>query len=148
MRFIKLEHTVLDAEFCEEDGQWKITIKGPDGEVFEDYCDVLLNAGGILNKWRYPNIEGLKSFKGKLMHTATWDQSYDLKDKEVVVIGAGSSAAQVVPSIQPIVKHLYSFVKSPTWITAGFAQKYAGPDGGNFACKLSDMPFIHFLTEL
>lgn len=68
------------------------------------------------------------------MHTAQWDTEYDLTGKKVGVIGAGSSAAQVVPSIQPIVSELHSFVKSPTWITAGFAQKYAGPDGGNLQC--------------
>jgi cation diffusion facilitator CzcD-associated flavoprotein CzcO len=66
------------------------------------------------------------------MHTATWDEDYDLKDKDVAIIGSGSSAAQVVPSIQPIVKKLYSFNRSATWITAGFAQRFAGPDGGNF----------------
>lgn len=68
------------------------------------------------------------------MHTARWDKTYDLKNKRVVVIGAGSSAAQLVPNIQPLVKELHNFIKSPTWITAGFAQRFAGPDGGNFHC--------------
>jgi cation diffusion facilitator CzcD-associated flavoprotein CzcO len=76
----------------------------------------------------------LPTFKGKLMHTARWDKTYDLKNKRVVVIGAGSSAAQFVPNIQPLVKELHNFIKSPTWITAGFAQRFAGPDGGNFHC--------------
>lgn len=72
------------------------------------------------------------------MHTAKWDKDYDLRGKKVAVIGAGSSAAQVVPSVQPIVEHMHSFIKSPTWITAGFAQRFAGPSGGNFSCT-----FIH-----
>jgi cation diffusion facilitator CzcD-associated flavoprotein CzcO len=58
-----------------------------------------------------------------------------VKGKKVAVIGAGSSAAQVVPSIQPLVEKMHCLIKSPTWITAGFAQKFAGPGGGNFACK-------------
>lgn len=86
------------------------------------------------SNFRYPDIEGLWTFRGKLMHTANWDNKYDLKDKRVAVIGAGSSAAQVIPSIIPLVKKLHSFIKSPTWITAGFAQRFAGPDGGNFSC--------------
>jgi cation diffusion facilitator CzcD-associated flavoprotein CzcO len=68
------------------------------------------------------------------MHTANWDNECDLRDKRVAVIGAGSSGAQVIPTILPLVKKLHSFVKSPTWITAGFAQRFAGPDGGNFSC--------------
>lgn len=67
------------------------------------------------------------------MHTARWDQSYDMKGKKIAVIGAGSSAAQVVPNVQPLVEKMHCFVKSPTWITAGFAQRFAGPDGGNYA---------------
>jgi len=50
----------------------------------------------------------------------------------VAVIGAGSSGIQLVSSIQKDVKKLYAWVKSPTWITAGFAQRFAGKDGGNF----------------
>lgn len=35
------------------------------------------------------------------MHSAAWDNSYDLQGKRVAVIGGGSSAVQIVPSIQP-----------------------------------------------
>lgn len=83
------------------------------------------------------------------MHTAAWDTEYNLKDKKVMVIGAGSSAAQVVPNIQPHVRELHSFIKSPTWITAGFAQRFAGPDGGNFQCESYDTchPMDRMLTN-
>jgi len=155
-QYIRFEHSICGAEWLEEEGKWKLLVKGPDGQVKEDICDVFLNAGGVLkygnpeinpqicyfqetnianSNFRYPNIEGLWTFKGKLMHTANWDNEYDLKDKRVAVIGAGSSGAQVIPSILPRVKKLHSFVKSPTWITAGFAQRFAGPDGGNFSCR-------------
>jgi hypothetical protein len=32
------------------------------------------------------------------------------------------------------VKQLVTFIRTPTWITAGFAQNKAGPNGSNFAC--------------
>jgi hypothetical protein len=35
------------------------------------------------------------------------------------------------------VKKLHSFMRSSTWITAGFAQKYAGENGANFDCESS-----------
>lgn len=35
------------------------------------------------------------------MHSARWDNDYDLKGKKVAVIGGGSSAVQIIPSIQP-----------------------------------------------
>jgi hypothetical protein len=35
------------------------------------------------------------------MHSAKWDSTYDLTGKTVAVVGGGSSAVQLVPSIQP-----------------------------------------------
>lgn len=69
------------------------------------------------------------------MHTARYDDKLDLKGKKVAVIGSGSSGIQVVSTIQKDVKELYTWVRSPTWITDGFAQKFAGEGGGNFNCK-------------
>ena len=33
------------------------------------------------------------------------------------------------------IKSLKCFIRSATWVTAGFAQKYAGEHGENFNCK-------------
>lgn len=35
----------------------------------------------------------------------------------------------------PVVKNIVTFIRSPTWITAGFAQSKAGPGGTNFECR-------------
>ena len=35
------------------------------------------------------------------MHSANWDGDYDLSGKTVAVVGGGSSAVQIIPSIQP-----------------------------------------------
>jgi cation diffusion facilitator CzcD-associated flavoprotein CzcO len=58
-----------------------------------------------------------------------------LKGKRVAVIGSGSSGVQTVASVYNDVSKLYHWVRTPTWITAGFGQKFAGPDGENFSCK-------------
>ena len=55
-------------------------------------------------------------FKGSMFHTARWDKSFDLKDKNVAVIGSGASAIQVVPAIAPLVKSLFLFQRTPSWI--------------------------------
>ena len=50
-----------------------------------------------------PDIPGLDSFRGPVMHSARWDHSHDLRGKRVAVIGTGACAIQVVPAIQPVV---------------------------------------------
>jgi hypothetical protein len=120
---------------------------------FEDQCEILANGSGVLNTYKYPDLPGINEFEGKLMHSAAWDGSYDLKGKTVAVIGGGSSAVQIVPNIQPgkfydyppssqkvtvsVVGKLIPFLRSSVWITTGFGAKYAGPGGTNFECKKS-----------
>ncbi|KAJ9501190.1 hypothetical protein H2202_002984 [Exophiala xenobiotica] len=133
-RYIKLSHEVIGANWDDVKGIWTIKVKElTTGDVFEDWCHFMISGSGILNNWKWPNIPGLHTFKGQLLHSAAWDMSADWRGKTVAVLGCGSSGVQVVPTIQPDVKQLITFIRTPTWITAGFAQSKAGPNGANFA---------------
>jgi cation diffusion facilitator CzcD-associated flavoprotein CzcO len=44
------------------------------GETLIDTADVVISARGNLNTPSWPDIEGLKEFKGEVMHSATWNQ--------------------------------------------------------------------------
>lgn len=133
-RHVKFNHKVVGAEWLEDMGKWKISImRLEDNTVFDDYAEFFLNGGGHLNAWKWPQIQGLHDFKGPKVHSANWDSAIDLADKKVLIIGAGSSAVQIAPTIIDQVKTLDIVARSPTWITAGFAQKYAGEGGKNFA---------------
>ncbi|KAK3323137.1 flavin-binding monooxygenase [Cercophora scortea] len=125
----KFNHKVLGAEWNEETGKWTVKVQDlVSGEVSEDSAEVVLNCAGVLNQWKWPTIDGLHSFQGKLAHTGAYPQDLDLSGKRVAVIGAGSSAIQVVPTIQPIVQSLVNFARSPTWIAPQFVGRLA-PDG-------------------
>ena len=151
---MKLSHIVLGALWNEEEGLWHVRVQTPDGTEFEDTCEILINGGGHLKQvlsvldfsivadksspcsnWKWPEVKGLHSFKGTLQHSAHYDESTDLTGKQVAVIGMGSSGIQITAKIGPIAKKLYSWVRSPTWVTAGFAQRYAGSSGRNFECE-------------
>lgn len=69
-------------------------------QIISRECDVLILGVGTLNDWKYPDIDGISNYKGRLMHTATWDDSMDLKGKSVAVIGNGASAVQCVAALQ------------------------------------------------
>lgn len=51
------------------------------------------------SNWKWPDIDGFDKFKGKLIHSAAWDESYDFSGKKVAVIGNGSSAIQIIPKL-------------------------------------------------
>ncbi|KAH8807486.1 putative MoxY [Xylogone sp. PMI_703] len=135
LKYVKFRHEIVRAEFLDDIGKWKVTVMrdGNPFHTFDDYADFLLNGSGVLNNWKWPDIKGLHSFSGPLVHTARWDETLDLQDKRVLIIGGGSSSTQVVPTIIDKVKDLSIVIRSPIWVTAGFAPTYAGPNGENFA---------------
>lgn len=51
------------------------------------------------SNWKWPDIDGLHSFNGQLVHSANWPESCDFKNKKVAVIGIGSSGIQIVPKL-------------------------------------------------
>lgn len=134
-KYIKLKHRIEGAGWDDEAGLWRLKIRSiVTDEVIEDSAEFFINAGGVLNSFKWPGIPGLHDFKGKLMHSAAYERGYELKDKRVAVLGAGSSGVQLVAAIQEEVQHLYHWIRNPIWITAGFAQRWAAHDGANFAC--------------
>lgn len=97
MKYVKLQHQVTEAAWDDEKKKWQLKVGNQfrirviciglltfgqiqdlaSGTVHPDQCDVLISATGALNNWKWPNIPGLHDFKGKLMHSACWDESYD-----------------------------------------------------------------------
>ena len=88
----------------------------------------------MLNSWKYPDdVKGLNSYTGRLVHTARWPDQYDEKQwakERVAVIGSGATSIQTVPTMQPYVKSMDVFVRTPVW----FAE-LADHSGDNYDCK-------------
>ncbi|WP_309229603.1 NAD(P)/FAD-dependent oxidoreductase [Blastococcus sp. TML/M2B] len=77
---------------------------------------ILVSAAGALADPTYPDIAGLDSFAGTVMHSARWDAAHDLTGEKVAVIGTGASAIQVVPAIQPQVESIAVYQRTPAWV--------------------------------
>ncbi|KAF4553101.1 Flavin-binding monooxygenase-like protein 9 [Elsinoe fawcettii] len=124
-RDVKTSHRVEEARWETATSQWQVKIHSPDG-LISDTADVLVSATGFLSHWRWPTIPGLQSFKGKLLHSADWDHTYDFSGKRIGVIGNGSSAIQIVPQLVGKVASLTNFVRHPTYITPGLGSGIIG----------------------
>jgi cation diffusion facilitator CzcD-associated flavoprotein CzcO len=77
---------------------------------------VLISAAGALADPTYPDIPGLDSFEGTVMHSARWDAGHDLSGERIAVIGTGASAIQIVPAIQPLVDSVAVYQRTPAWV--------------------------------
>lgn len=88
--YCKVNRKVVDARWDDSRGQWNVKVEDvSSGKIIDDTCDILINASSILNNWRYPAIHGLKDYKGRLLHSAAWDETVDLKGNSVGLIGIG-----------------------------------------------------------
>ncbi|KAJ3480196.1 hypothetical protein NLI96_g8512 [Meripilus lineatus] len=166
--YINLQHELVHAKYDEDSGKWVLKIRRPKAQVdngddananpasveyeeFEDTADLLFTGVGALSRWSWPDIEGLDTFQGRLVHSAQWDVEgseggssweegvKDWKDKKVGVIGVGSSAIQIVPALRPKVSRLFNYVRGKTWLSPPFSvAKMAeliqrDPTGDNYA---------------
>lgn len=113
---VQFQSRVLSATWDEKAGLWRLVIQQGD-RTKTDSCNVLVNGSGVLNKWKWPSIEGLSDFKGKLMHTAKWDQTCEWEGKRIAVIGNGSSGIQVTAAIAEKASKLVNYVRTPTWVS-------------------------------
>ncbi|KAF2768777.1 putative flavo protein [Teratosphaeria nubilosa] len=151
---VQFNSKVISAKRADETGKWKLVVDQA-GTLKNETCDILVNACGFLNKWKWPKIDGLHDFKGKLVHTAQWDDGYGWEGKRVAVIGNGSSGIQTVAAMAPKTARLVNFVRNPTWISVNFLAQHT-KNGGNFEYteddkkKFKDDPkaFLEYRKEL
>lgn len=79
---VRFKHRCVGASWDEARRKWIVKLQKTDEDSsleIIDEADVLITGTGILNEWKWPNIAGLHSFKGDLVHTAAWDETFDPK---------------------------------------------------------------------
>jgi len=98
-KYMRFRHQFKGAAWDAARGKWDFTIEDLDsGNTFADSADIYISATGILNTWQWPKIDGFWDYKGKVVHSANWDQSVTWDDKDVAVIGAGTLLSAFLPA--------------------------------------------------
>lgn len=123
-RHIRFNTSVEKAVWDDTNAQWKtdVTIASNSkdaefqGSSYAITSDFLVSAVGQLNSPRYPDISGLNDFKGKIMHSARWDWTYDLTGKRIAMIGNGATSCQIAPEVAKEAAHLTIHQRTPAWV--------------------------------
>lgn len=102
------------------------TVTTATGETLE--CDVVVTALGLLNVPKYPDWPGLERFRGPKFHSARWEHQHELAGKRVAVVGTGSTAAQVVPSLAKRGSDVVMFSREPAYIVQKDVRELAEPE--------------------
>ncbi|MDV8001802.1 NAD(P)/FAD-dependent oxidoreductase [Rhodococcus sp. IEGM 1408] len=110
-RWLRLGTEVTEAVYDDESATW--TLSTAAGATL--HADFVVCATGVLHHPYTPDIEGLDSFAGPVVHSARWDPDLDTGGTRVGVIGSGSTGVQIVSALQPEASRLLHFARSPQW---------------------------------
>ena len=111
-RRIQFGVEVNGLQFDETQGTWTVRTTGR--KCFTARTVVL--ASGPLPDHKLPDIRGVDTYAGKVIHSARWDHDYDFTGKRVAVIGTGASAVQIVPELVKQAEFVKVFQRTPGWV--------------------------------
>ncbi|NNG38772.1 NAD(P)/FAD-dependent oxidoreductase [Flexivirga sp. ID2601S] len=113
---IRLRSTVQRMTYDEGLGAWHVTVGTADGDSYQIVAGAVVLGVGALHDPVLPDIPGLRTFQGEVMHTASWDPGATMIGKRVGIIGTGCSAVQAIPHLAEDAKHLTVFQRTPIWV--------------------------------
>ena len=120
-RHIRYGHRISAARWSSQDNRWTIEATRTDtGDEVRFTANFLWMCQGYYrhSEGYTPEWEGMKDFKGRIVHPQTWPEDLDYTAKKVVVIGSGATAATLVPAIADKCGHVTLLQRSPTYFRA------------------------------
>jgi cation diffusion facilitator CzcD-associated flavoprotein CzcO len=119
-RFMRFNTTVEGARWDEDAQVWRLALAG--GETLS--TQYLIVATGFLCQPKVPDIPGIETFGGRIVHTAVWDDDFSATGRRAAVIGTGSTGVQVVPELAKEVAELTVYQRTPIWVLPKFDVKF------------------------
>lgn len=117
-RHIRYGHKIERASWSSADNLWTIEARRLDnGEELRFTANFLWMCQGYYrhSEGYTPEWQGMADYKGRIVHPQTWPEDLDYKDKTVIVIGSGATAATLVPAIAGDCRHVTLLQRSPTY---------------------------------
>ncbi|MGH6644699.1 MAG: flavin-containing monooxygenase, partial [Bradyrhizobium sp.] len=121
-RHIRYQHTINSAAWSSEQNLWTIEATRNDtGEKLHFTTNFFWMCQGYYRHTEgyTPEWKDMAKFKGKIVHPQKWPEDLDYKDKRVIVIGSGATAATLIPALANDVAHVTMLQRSPTYFRTG-----------------------------
>jgi cation diffusion facilitator CzcD-associated flavoprotein CzcO len=110
---VRLNTRVTWGHFDEAAQRWRLG--ADDGRTWT--ARFVIMATGPLSAPNTPAFEGLATFAGEVLHSARWPhEPVDFTGRRVAVVGTGTSAVQIVPTIAPQTKSLTVFQRTAAYV--------------------------------
>jgi len=123
-KHIRYRHRISTAEWSSTAQRWTVTAtRGDTGEMVRMTANFLWMCQGYYKHEQgyTPQWPDMDSFKGQIVHSQNWPADLEYKDKKVIVIGSGASAATIIPAIADQCAHVTMLQRSPTYYATDFS---------------------------
>jgi cation diffusion facilitator CzcD-associated flavoprotein CzcO len=115
-RYMRFNTTVAGARWDEDAQIWLVDLA--DGQTLS--ARFLILSTGYLCQPKTPDIPGIETFEGRVIHAADWDASYSMAGRRAGVIGTGSTGVQLIPELAKEVSDLVVYQRTPIWVLPKF----------------------------
>ena len=142
-RHIRYNTVVEGARWDEDASLWRIALR--DGATVS--ARFLLTATGFLSQPKVPEIAGIETFEGKVIHTTEWEDDFDAAGKRIAVIGTGATAVQLIPELAKRAADLTVYQRTPIWVVPKIDVRFGERAKRLFARVPVTQRVIRWLTD-
>lgn len=111
-QYIQFNTSVIRAD-KEPDGRFVVEVES-DGNKETHTFNWLIIANGRHEKVSLPEIDGLDTFPGTVLHSRDYFSPESFEDKKVLVVGAGSSAIDIASEVADVASGTLLSMRSPS----------------------------------
>ena len=116
---MRFGHMVSSAQWSSVESRWTVDAQ-VGGSTVSYTCNYLFMCSGYYHyaEGYTPQIPGLDTFSGQVVHPQKWPENFNYQGKRVVVIGSGATAMTLVPAMADEADHVVMLQRSPTYVVA------------------------------
>jgi cation diffusion facilitator CzcD-associated flavoprotein CzcO len=121
-RHIRYKHRIHSATWSSKSNVWTVEATRTDnGEPATFTANFLWMCQGYYrhSEGYTPEWEGMKNYKGQIVHPQRWPEDLKTEGKKIVVIGSGATAATLIPNIADQCARITMLQRSPTYFRTG-----------------------------
>ena len=115
---IRYNHKIIEAEWSTKKKSWILKAERSDTKkIIYFSCNFLMMCQGYFrhNEGYTPKWKDMDKFNGQIVHTEEWPENLDYKNKTIILIGSGATAATTVPAMASKANHVTMLQRSPTF---------------------------------
>ena len=118
-RKVQFRHKLVSANWSSDQQAWSLLVDADGEKKYFHVRFVILSTGYYdYDEPLSTTITGIENFKGKIVHPQFWPEDFDYKDQKIVVIGSGSTAVTLIPSLAEKASHVTMLQRSPSYLLA------------------------------